>query len=496
MSEDLDWPPGACFDLDSSTEYYVIVGCGIAALANHLTLLVSDYGKSRLAERPILHIGLPDPWKNYYPVEMGQWPALLTLPASPFGYQGVADRIPLNSRTFVALSERLWRDLSARQPFFVLRGRVTSIREMSGRISLGVRGVDGKSTELNVRSVDICGGPGPAKLVDKDILQDSTLQQEYEMATGILHAWPRVVTGEAFLALGSANLPLPGNRIAVVGGGPTAAWCVERAEQNRNEVLWVHKDSLSPAFVSNGRNDGLAQGPVTRSRASGRWVVDGDLFPRNRSTKFAEGFRVAKISASPSGSVNVRFEPNIDARYVDATRTSLPMPSTDEVFQQVVIAFGQVKSYWEQLLECVLPRARWMGRHLVQDRVGRVIGMQSSEGTIRVLGAAALSHPDVSGMWETPGSASNLFFQTLVEQARVDIGMPLALLLIAEANQYWGGLGANDNLNTTTEADLIALLPGLSQEVISTWLQMRASRISPFTQSELRDVLMATKDCY
>jgi hypothetical protein len=172
------------------------------------------------------------------------------------------------------------------------------------------------------------------------------------------------------------------------------------------------------------------------------------------------------------------------------------MPSTDEVFQQVVIAFGQVKSYWEQLLECVLPRARWMGRHLVQDRVGRVIGMQSSEGTIRVLGAAALSHPDVSGMWETPGSASNLFFQTLVEQARVDIGMPLALLLIAEANQYWGGLGANDNLNTTTEADLIALLPGLSQEVISTWLQMRASRISPFTQSELRDVLMATKDCY
>src|SRR2546425_10160240 len=42
--------------------YYVIVGCGPAAVIDHTTLRQSDFGKLRLGKLPVMHIGFPSPW--------------------------------------------------------------------------------------------------------------------------------------------------------------------------------------------------------------------------------------------------------------------------------------------------------------------------------------------------------------------------------------------------------------------------------------------------
>jgi hypothetical protein len=60
--------------------YYVIVGCGAAAMVNHTTLRQSKQGRDRLAGLPVMHIGLPDPWLTYREHGMGQPPYLLGLP--------------------------------------------------------------------------------------------------------------------------------------------------------------------------------------------------------------------------------------------------------------------------------------------------------------------------------------------------------------------------------------------------------------------------------
>ncbi len=63
--------------------YYVIVGCGTAAMVNHTTLRQTEWGKKRIGDLPLMHIGFKDPWTQYFEHGMGQPPYLLGMP----GYQ-------------------------------------------------------------------------------------------------------------------------------------------------------------------------------------------------------------------------------------------------------------------------------------------------------------------------------------------------------------------------------------------------------------------------
>lgn len=60
--------------------YYVIIGCGTAAVVNHTTLRQTEWGKDRIGTLPVMHIGFKDPWSHYYRHGMGQPPYLLTMP--------------------------------------------------------------------------------------------------------------------------------------------------------------------------------------------------------------------------------------------------------------------------------------------------------------------------------------------------------------------------------------------------------------------------------
>lgn len=493
------WPPGANQDPDLDRLYYVIVGMGVAALTNHLALRATNAGS--LQATPILHVGDVDPWKEYAPVEMGQWPALLALPGSRHRPRSVDDHAFLPSQEFVRVSEAEWQDLAGAYEFFALRGHVTAIHETA--FGYEVECVCGETIRrIRASRVDICGGPGPSRRLEGEMILDAALRQEYEDGIGRKFEWPRIVTGEMFLRKSTALAP-PGARMAVLGGGPTAAWCVERAESNQCSVLWTAAEILNPAFLSSGRNDSLAQWPLVRSRVSGTHVVDSELYPANAETRFAEGVEVEQIFQTATGMLSVIFRQNAKAtkhRHVNSSEERLTFPPQSEEFHQVVVALGQLRDVdeegsWAHVLEGLLAAARKAGNHLIRDRNARVVGLQSADRRLRVLGASALTHPDVAAEWRSPGSASYLFFQSLGEQAKVDVGITLAAVTIAEANGVWETTRPNNNRNTACGADLRTIWARL-EYAVDSWHDMRAVRIHPVTNAELQLVLESTGDGY
>lgn len=85
---------------DKTQLYYAIIGCGFSAITNHAILQQTG---DRIEGYTVLHIGFRDPWAGYYPMPMGQWPSLLTLP----GYQ---TKLPNATASRCCQSQRLHFD--------------------------------------------------------------------------------------------------------------------------------------------------------------------------------------------------------------------------------------------------------------------------------------------------------------------------------------------------------------------------------------------------
>lgn len=444
---------------DPALDYYVILGAGFAAVLNH-TLLRRQPGPGRIGELPVLHIGESDPWSLYDPAPMGQWPNALTLPGIEFDAESAKPYDFLESAVFAAASARQRATLGCA----VLNGRVRTMERVGERYLLQL---DSGET-VHAAKVDVCTGPGPARRLAPS------------------PGPPHVLTGEEFLQ-GDALLPAPRSPVAVIGGGPTGAWCVERAQKHGLTVLWVSQESLHRAFLPTRRNDALAQGPLTRNS---RLEVDVPLFPAHEDTRFAEGYAVVSLAVS-GASIEAVFEARANARVADAGRASLP-PLTRERFDRVITAIGQDTEPLERLVHPFLESAIGCGQHRIVDREGRVLGLQSLDESLRVLGAAALSHAEVAREWNTPGTDSSLFFHSLPQQIRVGVGVAVSAVAIALANGYEGPF---DNLNVLSEAELADLLgDGLYEDMARTWIEMRASRIHPFTREEMEWILRRTRD--
>ncbi len=498
MASPSSWPPGANFEPDLNREYYVIIGMGFSALVNHLMLRASSE-EDRLGRHPVLHIGDTDPWTLYQPAPMGQWASIPTLPAFHHRPANPSPEDFLSSDEFSKVSTQQWADLARRYPFYALRGRVRSVQWVQNRFEVTCDGEP--PLVIGAPRVDVCGGPGPSRRWDPQLVSDPALWREYNGGPASVTGWPRLLTGEGFLQA-STTLPAAGSSVAVFGGGPTAAWCVERAENAGLHPLWVSRDPLHHAFLPTRRNDPLAQGPLTRTHKNGFRVVEGPVYPSGRNTRFAEGFDVVGVRVSGSA-VELDFRPYHpipNVRHVDGARNNLP-PLASEQFDQVVVAIGHLQhpseaGSWAAILDSLLQPAKRLKKHLMLDPQGRAVGLQSADGALRVLGAAALAHPDLAAVWRSPSTSSSLYMATLPEQARVDVGIALSAVTIAQANGYFGSRPMN-NLNVASESELRSLFQQpVFQEMSSAWVEMRASRIHPFTMDELKAVQASGTDRY
>jgi hypothetical protein len=293
----------------------------------------------------------------------------------------------------------------------------------------------------------------------------------------------------------------------VIGGGPTGAWCVERALAKGNRVLWVSNESLNPAFVSSRRNDALAQTPLRRARKNRVNTVTYSVFPSSSDLVFAEFYDVSYVHERVN-SVEVDFTSLGRHRHVDDNGSSLP-PLGRESFAQVILALGQESgrqapcrhepscqltreaNSWATRLDAILSIAVLNGRHLIV-RDGMEVGLQSDDGKLRVLGAAFLTHPEGRSVFKNANSDLFRYVASLPEQAQVESGAAVATMTTALANRYFG-YQPNYNRNSATLNQLKALA-GVAPQYAEFLHDVRTYRIHPVTNDEANAVHQYTRD--
>lgn len=167
--------------------YYMIAGLGFSAVLNHLLLKKTAFGRERIGNRPVMHIGEADPWATYDIDRMGQWPALLHLPGfADFGPLEPAREF-LKSRTFADANRSALSHLMAQGNSMVLLGRITEVEERGGdRLLLRAIDEQGTMREITVEKTDVCTGLGPPKRFAQEKIASEVLRREYldESASG------------------------------------------------------------------------------------------------------------------------------------------------------------------------------------------------------------------------------------------------------------------------------------------------------------------------
>ncbi|HVC61003.1 MAG TPA: hypothetical protein VND19_11670 [Acetobacteraceae bacterium] len=287
---------------------YVIIGCGFAATVNHTTLLQTQWGLDRVGTKRIIHVGYPDPWRNYHPHNMNQEIELLTLP----GYQtqpGSADSIvtdeaterwlhsprfaAINTEEFIQVARESRR--SGPRPK-VIRQYVTDISESGENYKISF--FDG-SRPLTAAYVDICSGPGQSRAAGRSEKASQELLDEIRALKKPDTNWvPRYITANN-ITLENAKIA-KGGLILVKGSGPAAVQAIERAletAEKADQILWVSKD-INGGFPGTMRLDG-----IVRFKDDGTELPVRTDFPdRNRSLRpaaptvwLADGYEVASI---------------------------------------------------------------------------------------------------------------------------------------------------------------------------------------------------------
>lgn len=479
----MSWPPGADPNPDLSEPHYVIIGAGFSALLNHLFL--RNCNAARLGKLPILHIAeQSDPWGRYQAGLMGQWPCVLTLPGLAAGLGTPPNPLPegfLSTSDFAAVSAAQW---SALPKYYALHKRVTRIDQAAAG---GFRIQFGDGTSLEAPFVDVCGGPGRSKRLDPKIV-DVALWTGYESPRA---AFEPLLTGEDFLA----RSPSAGGKVLVFGGSPTGAWCVENAEAAGCTTTWVSRASMREAFLPTRRNDGLAQPPLTRSMKNDRWVVDSDPVPMNPLTTFAEGYDLASVKAAHGGGLEVQF-----SAFGAAQKPAGLGSGKTLTFDQVVVAIGQLKRLaepgsWAEILNPVLPPDVTGRSHVGHDAENRALWLEADDGALRVMGASALGHPEVEAEWGDPNSSSFLYFASLPQQLRVQVGVGLASLSVAAANGYFTRAAPLTNFNLASIRELRRMVgTAIHRDMAAEWFDTRRRRINPWTNEELSHLARIGRD--
>lgn len=489
--------PDEALEYTASHEYYVIVGCGFSAVVNH-TMLVHLKIAGVPGTPHILHIGSTDPWSDYLPLPMGQWPTLLSLPGFHNNPPKLSQSAPLQSTAFAWVTELEWNHLVSTAPFYHIDAKVTSITAPFSASSPYTVSLD-NGIDVRAVKIDICGGPGPALPLVPTAFRRSpgllspptVLETEYANENSTVFGWPRVLSGSRYLSGSKAKTQrtVGGGSVCVAGGGATAAWCVERAQGLGETVYWLSRESLQSAFVSSRRNDGLLQGPVTRKFDKGNHVIDIALRPASLTTTFGEGVEIYDLTTNSAGQVELKIQP-YGAATPKFTDNKGPIAAIHTLtVDQVIVSFGQQFEFsqsesWAAILSKIV-NANTLGNPMIKGRDGCCVGLRSADQRVRILGSAALTHPDLAPEWKKSGTPSNLFFRSLPEQARVFNGITLAAITIAEANNFWTAT-VNDNINTASLSDLQQLLASWTTALdgANTWFETRAVRVTPFDPQE------------
>jgi hypothetical protein len=456
--------------------YYVIVGVGFSAVLNHSLLKATDFGKERLADLEIRHIGMADPWGDYLIERMGQWPGLLTLPG--FENQHATEEAAdfLRCRAFAEATAQQLKRLTSENR--IVRARVTDVQVANGIFTVHYH-AGGQPKELPASKIDFCTGWGPAHTLNKCIV-DQCYHAEYPDATTLPQP-RRLMTAIDFLC---NKEPMPnGSTVCIYGDGGTAAWCVENAlASDTREVVWVSCGAFRTSTIpKSGRNNGLFaefdnsstdEEPLSKFR------------PLDQRLKMWWGYKIVKVGRDGSA-VRLHFDLSGLTEPGCLNSQGLPLGGLDcRAFDQVVVAIGQ--RYDGRLLE-ILESIRYPilsdgGRDADKVIVGGADHDDPRQSKLRLLGPLLSSRQFrkqfAAGKYLSNWKRLDKYVGTLPGQA--DGGLITAHgALIAKANGYFDEQSPNRNIHTASAWDLANL--GVDDNVARGFISKRNSHAEPFT---------------
>lgn len=429
---------GASSAKDISTfrerDTYVIIGRGFAAVANHLTLRASKNPevRARVDRCRFVIIGGDEPWQARGATPLGQFPHLLGLPdyqalaggrsyalASDFGayIRGAEDGLNRYCDQDLRLPANAWIGLIET---FDQRGTTLPTDEQTRRDEALLVGSDHKEWDrrpgypyrlsvfwrepgdtrrrlsyLYAHYVDVCTGPGPARLLDPSVygagLYDEHAGQPDDQPD--YQTVKRLVKGDQHIG---APLPMgPDKRILVYGASASGAWSAEHV-LNRSGGAQLHW-AADPAFAPEEFKskpylelmDGYFKSPRQSNAPGGR-----NLNVIESTTEQRLLGRIERIEQGTGQRLKVLWKVPSDAPGWRA--------KTDCEYDQVVISVGQqnekgragAAAYLIQNLGVMMPLyAGDLWKNFQKNDQTIPVGLSDERGHVRVLGAANVAAP-------------------------------------------------------------------------------------------------------
>ncbi|MCH8150051.1 MAG: hypothetical protein IH987_19070 [Planctomycetes bacterium] len=527
--------------------YYVIIGRGFSAIVNHSTLLQSEWGKKRLGGCEVVYLGFPDPWQGYVTHNMNQDAMLLIHPGflNPNeGHRNIEDFLTdwLPSNEFAGITKNEVAEIKRKKDPGLRPGFVTKVTEESGdtglyeieyydeesiaqwhdtvrdriqsREDLGsIEATTLPRKKMRAKYVDICSGPGLAKVVDigfpkqggYEILMEPHLVLEYLKLSPNKQ---RIFAGSDYVR--SFTKVPGGTRVCIQGlNTPAGVQAMERAfgldssDGDAEHVFGFASAGLETAFPPGGRLDGLAgfaQGESLPPRA--KFPDQKVLYPgadlRGKKVVFGHGYRISEIKEikradvdafagllnDDVGALLVRFRASGKMNpIVNTFSEATEQGPKDEVlfeygvFDQVVICAGQQIGQDEpgSPLAIIKDLSNNFEDLKIIDRfvgadyphpMGLWMGGTNPDPKIRVLGGAAHGSRIMAKNFNDKLQRLKDYELTLPMQAFVvQRGVTLAAVTIAQANHYFNSGYRSRNVNTGEYADLSEVCSSESADI-------------------------------
>lgn len=521
---------------------YAIIGCGAAATVNHTTLRQTTWGRERVGNAEIVHIGFENPWRHYNRHEMGQFPQLLGLP----GYErrpNLGEENPSEPRDSTLFAAETTHELGrirarlapAGQPLRVFHACVALIQARGQKVNDSVKGnlvqeglnIDdledmlgmlhawkrGRYRMLLVQpngdldwayadKIDICTGAGKARTIDESMATPEVRDETYTKIWEPPESWDDARCKRPIMSGTEAlyrQTQWPANkRVCIMGSGGVGVNMIERARDTTCFADWLATQTLHASFVI-GRNDILLKHPLLGPKAGAAMEMDdfvgrndqlAPIDPKDDKWRFGQGADIGSVELL--GGVDTR---QVRVKFVSSRRryqntpnnadmNGQPIPSMvrdaqeketaldDEAFAFTDLTEQQLgEDYEPNVYDRVIRAAGQDIRDVGQSEQlamqlelqpivnadDRMVGLQSADGTIRVLGAAATGNAQLVERTNPAAVAMRQYHGSLPAQGQIIfVGFVFSALNVAAANHYFDET-PNCNVNTASQQELETL---------------------------------------
>ena len=484
-------------DLNETVWELVVIGRGYSALVNCMTRLRCGTLPSKT-----LLIGRKDPWQSYVNHRMGQHAPFLALP----GYHKESQ--PRDERFEEYLESKKFGEFNQRQLEFLLTKGISiatgviedALSHADGRWLVPVKR-EGTLVTVVSNHVDICSGPGPARLFnpnheklggpwDKDIGKSFNKTRLTQLRDN--------VGNEALIAERFMELRVVSKKVVVVGEGPLSASAVEHALNNGAEhVVWVGRplEMAKFSFPESTRYDDLiSDGKDLRARYLSIIPQSHEIEQAylKHATHFHQAIKpqaakltiaLGLVNSVSENTLTIINTGKLELTSLSQNSVSSHVGSISVDYEQLVISASSENSIsdvrsvafmLQSIPKTVAPDTPFQ----ILERLGMFVGLEVPDKSLRVLGAPSRNFELMQQCraLESPADTNyKLWVSSLSPQVKMPndaMGITIGAATVAHANEFYNTFNPDICLQTTLLDD-----PELKKQRSSSLGAMIADRV-------------------